>query len=309
MRAIAPHALAQRVLVRMLYDPVFCEAVYADAAGVLGALGLDAGTAAQIVAHDRRAFSVDPWRGHRAVTAALGEAAVTALAMTRLGVAAGDHMDFIAGPHFHRCVMERGVLVTAFFDALAERVEEIGGRLGAGASRRERAALSAAWACLALERAVAEVRRARPRPGGSQQGGRVVRGAVRAVAIVEGASAAWGRARQALGADPVASLVSGGSGAKTALAALFGTELGPGTEWVLIERPSGRGQEPVISFTGEALAGLLSLAATPVPREVLVGFAETEGASRVEAEEIVDELLADGLLISELSRGERRSTL
>lgn len=294
MTALAAHELAQRVLVRMLYDPAFCEAVYADPAGVLVPLGLDAATVAQIVAHDRRAFSVDPWRGHRAVTAALGEAAVTALAMTRLGVSAQEHMDFIAGPHFHRCVMERGVLVMAFFDALAERLVGFAGRLGAGASRRERAALSAARACLALERAVAEVRRERPRP----VAGRVVRGAVRAVAVPNGASAAWGRARAALGADVVAALVSGGSAAKAALAALFGAELGPATEWLLVERPSGRGQEPVMSFTGEALAGLLNQAATPVPKDALVELAEREGASRAEAEEIVDEFIADGLLVS-----------
>lgn len=293
MTALAAHELAQRVLVRMLYDPAFCEAVYADPAGVLVPLGLDAATVAQIVAHDRRAFSVDPWRGHRAVTAALGEAAVTALAMTRLGVATQDHMDFIAGPHFHGCVMERGVLVLAFFDALAEGLGGIAGRLGAGSSRRERVALQVARACLALERAVAEVRRARP----TAEAGYLVRGAVSGVAVPVGASAAWGRARAALGADPVAALVSGGSAAKAALAALFGAELGAATEWVLVERP-GDTRDPVMSLTGESLVGLLQRAASPVPREALIVFTMGEGASEVEAGEIVDELIADGLLVS-----------
>lgn len=290
----APHELTQRVLVRMLYDPGFCEAVYAEPAQVLGPLGLDAATVAQIVAHDRRAFSVDPWRGHRAVSAALGEAVVTALAMTRLGVSAGDHMEFISGSHFHRCVMERGVLVFAFFDALGERLDRLAGRLGAGASRRERTALRVAQNALVLERAVAEVRRARPRP----VPGLVVRGAVRGVAVAEGASAAWGRARASLGTDPVAALVSGSAASKAALAALFGAELGQGTECLLVERPNERGREPAISFTGPALVGLLGQAANPVPQEALVAFAEGEGASRAEAEEIVGELIADGLLVA-----------
>jgi hypothetical protein len=289
MSTIPTHALIQRVLVRMLYDPRFRDAVFADPAATLGPLGVPEAHMAQIVAHDPRAFAVDPWRGHRAVTAVMREAAVSVLALTRLGVGANDHLAFIASDAFHRCVMERGLLVDAFFDYLDEELAR-----ARPASRRERQAAVVLGAMVALERAIARVRR----PAKAAEG-RVAVGQARALELPAGASAVWARAHESLGADPVAAVVSGGQEAKRALAALFGDEnLASGAREHLLVDGSTSGSEPMVSFVGESLVVLMRRAEGGASRDELIAVAEREGASRAEAEEILDELIAEGLLLS-----------
>jgi hypothetical protein len=112
------HAL-ERVIVRMLYDPSFADAVCRDPAHALPGLGLGEREHAWLGALDPRAFGHDPLRGRRTLRALCEELpASSAIAVNETrSVAFLDH--FFASEPFHRAVQERGSLVAAFADYLA----------------------------------------------------------------------------------------------------------------------------------------------------------------------------------------------
>lgn len=283
------HVLAQRALVRMLYDPRFRQAVLADPAGVLGELGVPPSLVASFAAHDPRAFAADPYRAHRALAAVMREAPVSLVALARLGVPVTDHLGFFSRERFHRCVMGRGVLALAFLDDLEDRRAE---RARRAQSRSERASAEVAAAMISLERAIAEVRR--PRVFAAPPG-TLVAGRVAARLLPSGALAAWERTSRTLGAAPVDALLADRAQLGRAQAALFSdSALGRAREAVLVEHGQAG---PVASFSGEALVGLVERAREPVQADALVAYIVAEGATETEAHELIAELVADGVLV------------
>jgi hypothetical protein len=112
---------AQRVVVRMLFDPAFAARVHADPLGVLAEEDLGAGLSNQLAAHDVRLWGADRLRRQRALKVLLEEirAAPAEWFLARRGSA--SLLAFFPSPEFHRCVQARGYVVLAFV-AWLERV-------------------------------------------------------------------------------------------------------------------------------------------------------------------------------------------
>lgn len=272
----------QRVVVRMLHDPELRRKMYAEPASAAAELGLTDIEVAALTRPDARAWSVDVHRSDRVLTALLGEFAVSALALMTGGVTLARLAGFFGDPAFHRAVMQRESLFLSF----PEYLQSLCPRAGAGLAR----------SVIALEAAIAHVRRATvlpvpPGPSGSAGvGTRWSRAAtVMPVELGAGVLPIWERAHAALhrgGRDPVEALLGK---ARPSLPAARGS----GTEWVLVTLGASG---PEIGVTGEALGRLL-LAASATPREALVALACEEGVSPAEADEILDELSAEGLIV------------
>ncbi len=130
------HLALRRVVVRLLHDPLFADAIAADPARALAGVALTADERAWLVATPRAAWGTDPARPGR-VLAALADEFPATLALVPERAAS-----FFAGPAFHAAVQERGSLALAFADHLAC---EGGARVRAVAR---------------LERAIAALRRA-----------------------------------------------------------------------------------------------------------------------------------------------------
>jgi len=103
-----------------------------------------------------------------------------------------------------------------------------------------------------------------------------------------GTTVAWEKARRGLGGEPVEALLRGKLPALGAV--------GGGDEAVLVELDAAG--VPVASFSGAALVALVErVERGPVERSVLIAMAIAEGADEAEAEEIIGELLTDGVLV------------
>jgi len=113
------HAALQRALVIALHDPGFVDAMHADAAGVLGPLGVTAEERAQLLAVDRRAFHTDPLRARRVLRVLAEELKIsTTLALWETRSAAFAD-GFFASAFFRAAVAERTALAPAFGAYLA----------------------------------------------------------------------------------------------------------------------------------------------------------------------------------------------
>jgi len=140
------HLALRRVMIRMLHDPAFTAAVYADAAGALAGVDLDTRERAWLVRQPRAAWRADAGRPLRLLTALAAEYPATVPLATEH--AAG----FLRAPEFHAAVQERGSLAIAF---------------GAYLMRAPR---SEARSLARLEQAIAIVRRAPRVPAPSPVG-------------------------------------------------------------------------------------------------------------------------------------------
>ncbi len=264
-------ALLQRVVVRMLHDPAFRAAVYADPARALTGLPLSAADHALLIRADPRAWSVDPHRADRVLGALLHELPVTALALLLDGVPLPPIAGFFRTPSFHDAIMARRSLAPAFAEHLATLAR----------TPRARALLS-------LERAIVRLRRAPaayppPPPGHLRLSPRAL-----PVALAAGTLHLWDVARKALGPEPTAALVA-------ARLPRLGDVDPREREWVLLEM---NGDSPQAGFIGEALGRLLEAAERPVARAHLAGLVQSEGADASEAAEVIAELVADQLLVA-----------
>ena len=172
------HAL-QRALVVALHDPVFVAAMHADPDAALAPFRLEPAERAQLLAVDRRAFTVDRLRARRvlkAITPELQASLAIALAETRSTATADG---FFSSPAFHGAIRRDQPLVLALADYLAV----------AGLATPQLPGV------LAIERARAESRRdtsRRPGPGLSLAPG------IRLLATTTGALAALQAAEQHL---------------------------------------------------------------------------------------------------------------
>jgi len=168
---------------------------------------------------------------------------------------------FFSTPAFHSCVQERGLVALSFGTWLVP--------------------LAGPFA--QLERAVVQVRHALPVEGT----GLSCAPKVAALTLPGGTVESWQRLREELGPDPVAGLAEQRAGR-----ALPSFE---GEEHLLVERgPNG---EAAIGWASASLVGLLQALDTPQDREAAHAAARAHGADPGEEDEILSDLVDQGLLI------------
>jgi hypothetical protein len=248
----------QHALVCMHFDPEYAAAVRGHAS--VPELGERERELLRAV--DVRALATDELRRARAVHAIIDEYPVTA---ALLGLDAVDR--FFSSPAFRSCVFERGSMALAF------------GRRYLDGHRR-------AQGVGAIETAMAVARRGeQARVPGS---GELVRApGVEPVVTAAGMLAFYERVRQRLGAQPLETL---------AQRRKPWPEAPPkrGREYLLIEAtPDGA---LALGAASRELVELLIEAAIPRPRDELARVAVTLGAEAGEADELLDDLVRDGLL-------------
>ena len=263
-------AILQRVIVRMLHDPELRAAVYTDPDRALADLPLTPGERRSLLAPDARAWGIDEHRADRVLAALLEEHPVSALVLLEEGIALARFHRFFQSRFFHDAIMARRSLAPAFTDYL--------GTL-AGSAR--------AHAMIALEAAIATLRRRSLAAPAPSPGRLVAASHLQPVSLAAGTLAAWERARKHLGGTSAAAILVRPKRPKVAA-------VDPRTtEWVLLER---QGDDTVAGYIGDALGQLLQLAERPVSRDLLIDLALKEGASQAEAAEIIDDLVSEGLL-------------
>ena len=266
------HRALQRIVVRMLYDSAFADTATSKAEGWFRMEQLTPTELRWLRASESRAWTLDPMRRTRTLAALLDEYPVSlALALQR-GSSMRTLDDFFNTERFHHAVMTRGVLALAFGAYLKERI--------VGLEPVE------------IEHAIAQIRRRGPSEGAHQA--RADRVSLSASVCVVGVPlgtfdhyAEWVSAQRHLRGNLEPLLT------RSWRAPVWG-RTGPEEEWVLIEVQAG---EPVASSIPEGLAALLRLASRPCSMGDLIAQMRCEGLSGSEAEEIIDELVDDGLLI------------
>lgn len=243
----------------MLYDPVLVERIYRGDPVV----GLDMGSRALITRVDARAWGTDPYRRARTLHALLEEFPASA---AEVGVAGLDR--FFGERAFHDAIATRGSLAVAFGQWLAARAGPVA----------------------EIERAVVAIRRAADMPPPSLPTGHLVCApTARALTLPEGTCARWEGLRAALGPDPLPTLLGGfrapprGPGARR-----------PAMELLLVERVDGG---EAVGIASEGLHALLTRASRPRAHHKLRQVAVRLGATATEADEVLDDLMTQGLLI------------
>ncbi|MES2641826.1 MAG: hypothetical protein V4850_20205 [Myxococcota bacterium] len=249
----------QRVVVRMLYDPALVERIYGGAP----VEGLDPAARAHLTRVDRRAWATDPYRRARTLQALLEEFPASA---AEVGVSGLDR--FFGERAFHAAIQARGSLAEAFGAWIAPMAGPVA----------------------EIERAVVAVRRAAEKPLPVLEAGTLLcAGTVVPLALPTGTCARWEGLRAALAPEPVPRLLAGFRAPARAPAA----KRAP-VEHLLVERGAdGEG----VGHGSLGLHELLVRARRPVLRRVLHREALRHGAKPAEADEILDGLVSDGLLI------------
>lgn len=256
-----PRAI-QQAIVRMMFDPAFAAAVH----GRRPVPGLAEDERALLRGVDRRAFATDRFRRARAVQALVEEYPVSAAA---IGLAAVDA--FLSAPEFHACVAGRGAMALAFGTWLKDQASGVG----------------------LIEGAMARLRRVvvagAPAPADA-----LICGPRFAALIVPAGTLDWYEATRAwLGADPLRRLADHGPRPGLPRRGLTRRQ---GEEHLLLEARADGGMD--LGTASEALVRLLRHAEQPRPRRALEAEAVSRGAAPHEAAEVIDELLADGLLVA-----------
>ena len=288
LRDLRPfHAVA----VRMLSDARFRAAVYRDSVAALADTGLSAEERAWFVKPDPRAFAIDPLRNARLLTALLDEYPVSALALAEAGWRVPRFHDFFESRSFHRAVDSWESLFFAFPEWLLSRVPP------------DALALRA---MITLEAALARVRRARFATPQLNVGEVMLAPSVVAVVLPGGAVALWERHHQALRASPagVVVVIAAAIGetpdtAKSPAAPEFASALDTAAEREAVSvTATGVNGEPQLAFIGEGLAAVLAGCRAAVPVEAFIDVAVSEGLDITESRELLEELVADGTVLT-----------
>jgi hypothetical protein len=185
----SPFVAVQRVVVRLLFDPVFVAAVYEDPKRALDGLDLDPALTAQLLRNDRRLWNADRLRRSRALKILLDEFKV-ASTLALLESRKLAFLDaFFSSPFFHGAVRDRSYMALAFAGYLDDAL-----RAGRLRSPQLDCALKLEAAMARSRRLLREARRGRDallRPlGGAKPGERwAVRAGVGAVLLPGGALA------------------------------------------------------------------------------------------------------------------------
>lgn len=108
------HRTLERVFVRMLFDPGFVDAVYAEPRVALAGLDVREEEVAGLVATDRRAWGHDPLRRLRTLRTLVDEFKASATMVMSATRSLGSLDAFFSSGEFHGAVQERGSLAAAF---------------------------------------------------------------------------------------------------------------------------------------------------------------------------------------------------
>jgi hypothetical protein len=298
-----------RVMVRMLFDPDFARAVYAEGDAALVGVALTAEEHGWLVAGDRRAYRTDTMRRARALAGLMEEFPTASAFVLRRGREGAVRPErelldaFFSSERFHRCVQDGGSMVFAFAAYLALPAHE-------GVAADPRVA-----PLVALESAIAELRRTGPpveqaararSPHDRRAGGRLaLAGWARLVRLPAGTHELHRRVGKALVAherELLASLLD----ARWSLPVLLDLDA-DADEHLLVERPPEPGRswaETEVRYapvTAE-LAGLLETAAGGAGRAELAARARELGAAVGEETSILDGLRDEGLLVADAPR-------
>ncbi len=266
----------QRVVVRMLFDARLVDQVYADPVAALPEVDLTDAERAWLRAPDVRRWRADPLRRTRALEALLHEYPVaTALVIREAGgVPALDA--FFSDPTFHRCIQARGVLALSF-----------GRWLCSGFTADVAAAARIEWA-------IAEVRRAPPRPAPSAL---TPAATLHTAPWIVGCSVSVRGHARYLACQ--AALGSGGS------AAVLDTERAlpagapaPGQIPVLVEQTE---TGATVEHAPDALVALVRWCQPARPLTDALTWLSGHGLDAAEAQELLQGLVADGVLLARTS--------
>ena len=296
------YVATQRVIVRMLFDPEFRRAVYEAPDAALADIDLTAAEHTALVRPDPLAYGTDPFRRSRALQGLFEEYPVSCWLAGR---ALGDVRrldEFFSSAFFHACIQERGSLADSFGKYLDRSS-------CSGAIRDSRVSWTAT-----LERAIAGLRR-RP-PGQAAPGATaVVPAEANAAGAIEPETIVALSARHAIvtvagGTSEVylqvrAHLTVAGGGVVEALLTETAQDVLPvpaqpeldTAEALLLEHVAVPESDITIEIAHSGLAALLALAAPGATAAALWTAAMQHGATAGEAQDIVAELVADGLLV------------
>lgn len=275
----------QRVVVRMLFDPTFRDRVYADPLTTLQDINLTPAERQWVVTPDPRAYGTDAYRSSRALTGLLEEYPVAGALAVRCPDGLTRLHAFFASSWFHRCVQERGSMAAAF-----------GGYLRADAF-----AMHPDVACMAaIEQAITHVRRAPDIPVDPSRAltDNTPLHLAPWVALLDTHPTTLPRYGTILGHLQQ-------RGPELLQAVLDTAWHLPGSprqrhdtasEFVLIVGTPGT-DGPSLEATSDALGTLLANARIAVPLATLCQVAVQCGAEAHEAREIIEDLMADRLLI------------
>ena len=256
----------QRVIVRMMFDPAFRDAVYGAPEQALAGAEVSEVERGWLVARDRRAYATDVTRQARALLA-LEEELPAACAWAR---AQGVMLEaFFGSGKFHGCVEGRGLMVLAFAEWLvANAGVEVGelARVEGEIARLRRSARAGTSVSTSTSTSTST-----GTGTGTGTGLRLGR-RVRVVRVRVGVLEMWAAAREGR--------VEGG--------------VGEVEVEVLLERGEDGGCTGEVLESG--LAAVLRVAAGGVERGQVVEEVVRQGGERAEAEEIVDGLMASGVL-------------
>ena len=287
------HHHLQRVVVRMLYDPAFVAQIFADPAAALGHEDLTEQERHWLVEVDRRAYAVDPLRRTRTLTALIEEFPVSVHHLVQQTGQTALLDAFFSSTHFHTCIQQRGSLATAFSEYVLS------------AAPHRRSPDLALAPLVQIETAMAHLRRQPSHLNVTPPSMCHRLRLAPTVALIPapvGTLAHYQATLEALRSDP-----DGLVAAALKPSTLPAPPEAQDHEWLLIVWHQ---DSAAIELLPEALGPLL--AATPAPRSVLVNTICTLGADVHEANEILDDLVTDGVLCAggadaELS-SEARST-
>ncbi len=266
----------QRVAVRMLMDPSFADAVFESPATALAEVDLSDDELHWLQSTDRRAWQLDPMRRTRTLQALMEEFPVSsALILQQRGSA--DVLDaFFSSPYLHDAIQTRAYLTEAYDRYLGTlAVPDIGNHL------RIEAALAR---CRGQEPPVhlkdGDIHIASHHallilPGGSTE------------RYLEHLNYLQRAAQKHQGSVLAAMLTQGFRFPKT-------RALQTSQSTYLLVEPSPQG--PALGEVSESLGLLLAAASKPISREALAKRALSLGAEEHEAEELLNELIHDGLL-------------
>jgi hypothetical protein len=263
----------QRVVVRMLYDPVFAQAVRAQPDSALAGLDLPEGAVAWLLTTDPRALDTDPFRRSRGVQSLieLFPVSCACLAQAR-GIPALD--SFFSSPHFHESIQRREAMRAAFTKWLEA---EFGRALPVGV--------------VALEAAMVDARLGR-QAAAHRPGAWLLRRDAAVAKVPEGALQWWQSAHAALidhPEGPVGAIAHG----HAPLSWAAPSSDAPPEHWLAERTPAGGA---ALSGLSPALAGILAACEAGATLDELAAVAAQFDASPAETRELLGELEAEGLL-------------
>lgn len=265
----------QQLAVRMHHDPALVNQVYEHPETTALREGLSTQQLALLSAPDRRAWGADAERRDRVLEALRVEYPVSCALVELAGLDRSVLMDFFSTTHFHACVSRWGVQALAFADFLEEMAQE------AGAALPE---------CLALERALAQVRRSPLRPGSVSQRDLPLQLLqapwLEVVSVRLGTLALHSSLSDWLGGGEPPALQDLGAQA---------------AEFLIVERSDEQGGLSVGALPA-ALYDVLQRAQQPVSSAQLKSVLQRHGADPHEAENALLELLSDQVLTRAVMR-------